>query len=178
MNTVVSSTTGQTPWLVKHGQGEEALLPVDIAVGNLPEERTVDVAVRALRDTQRRIYSKVLEATGSSLRRQKRNYDKLVAGPEIKVDDLVRYENHQVGELDKSFKPKFRDVLYKVTERLGDVNLRIESMDADKPDTRIVHFNQLKLVDKPRVEGRPQRTVGRPVRLNDYDLTDGIPKVQ
>ena len=136
---------GQTPWLVKHSQGEEVILPVDVAVGNTPDGRDVDVAVRGLRNTQRKIYGKVLEATGSSLRRQKRNYDRFVAGPEIKVDDLVRYENHQVEDLDKSFKPKFRDVVYKVTERLGDVNLRIESVDAEKVDKRIVHYNQVKL---------------------------------
>ena len=178
LNTVVSSTTGQTPWLVKHGQGEEAILPVDIAVSNLPEDRTVDVAVRGLRDTQRRIYEKVLEATGSSLRRQKRYYDRLVAGPSIQVGDLVRYENHQVDELDKSFKAAFRNTVYRVMELLGDVNLRIESVDAEKPDARVVHFNQVKRVPEVRAGSRPKRNAGRPARLEDYDLTDGTPKVQ
>ena len=178
LNTVVNSTTGQTPWLVKHSQGEEVILPVDVAVGNTPDEKEVGVAVRGLRNTQRRIYEQVMEATGSSLRRQKRNYDRLVAGPEIKVGDLVRYENHQADDLDKSFKPKFRDVLYRVVERLGDVNLRIESVDADKVDKRVVHYNQLKLVDQPRSVLRPQRNAGMPARFEDYDLDDGAPKVR
>ena len=47
----------------------------------------------------------------------------------------------------------------------------------DRKDSRVVHYNQLKLVEEPRVEGRPQRAVRRPARLEDFDLDDGVPRV-
>ena len=96
LNTTVNSVTGQTPFLIKHGHGEEAILPADLAVGNVPDDRRVDAVVRGLRDVQRRIYGKVIAATGGNLRRQKRNYDRLVAGPELEVGDYVPYANHVV----------------------------------------------------------------------------------
>ena len=185
MNTTVNSVTGQTPWLIKHGQGEEALLPADLAVGNLPEGKDVDVVVRGLRSAQRRIYEKVVAATGSSLRRQKRNYDRTVAGQQIEVGDLVRYENHQVDDGDKSFTPKFRDVLFKVEEVLSEgVNYRLKSVDLAKPLGLVAHFNQLKRVAEPREAepgvGRQRRDRRRPARLDDYevDLADGVPQLK
>lgn len=182
MNTTVNSVTGQTPWLIKHGQGEEALLPADLAVGNIPDDKQVDVVVRGLRDTQRRIFKKVVTATGGSLRRQKRNYDRLVAGPELKVGDLVRYEEHRVGEIDKSFMPKFRDVLFRVTEVLAEgVNYRLESVDLTEPVGFVTHYNLLKKVEQPRAPGegpeRPSRDKKKPARLEDYDLSDGSRQV-
>ena len=180
MNTTVSTVTGQTPWLVKHGQGEEALLPADLAVGNLPDDKEVDVVVRGLRSTQRRIFDKVVAATGSSLRRQKRNYDRIVAGPELTVGDLVRYENHQVDDGDKSFTPKFRNVLFRVEDILGNgVNYRLKSEDLEKPVGLVAHFNQLKKVVEPRPNQRPLRNRRRPKRLEDFDVdeTDGAAKL-
>ena len=179
INTVVNSSTGQTPYLIKHSSAQEMLLPVDIAVGNLPDGKSVDVSVRGLRDTQRKIYAKVMEATGSSLRRQKRNYDRLVAGPEISVGDTVRYEEYRMTEIDKSFKPKYRNCLYNVTERLSDVNYRIEEINAEKPDKRIVHYNQLKRVEEPRpLNARPNRVIRRPGRFDDFDMSNDTPQVQ
>ena len=120
-----------------------------------------------------------MEATGSSLRRQKRNYDRLVAGPEISVGDTVRYEEHRISELDKSFRPKFRNCVYRVVERLSDVNYSIEEINAEKPDKRIVHYNQLKKVLEPRTKNdRPSRTIRRPGRFDDFDMSNDNPQVQ
>ena len=181
INTTVNTVTGQTPWLVKHGQGEEALLPVDLAVGNLPDDKEVDVVVRGLRSTQRRIFDKVVSATGGALRRQKRNYDRIVAGPELSVGDLVRYENHQVDDGDKSFTPKFRNVLFQVEEVMGNgVNYRLKSVDLEKPVGLVAHFNQLKKVVEPREPRRPLRNRRLPKRLEDFDVdvTDGAAQLQ
>ena len=178
LNTTVNSVTGQTPWLIKHGQGEEVILPVDLAVSNVPNDKDLDVVVRGLRDTQRRIFKKVVDATGGNLRRQKRNYDRLVAGPELTVGDLVRYEEHRVSELDKSFVPHFRDTLFAVEEVCAEgVNYRIKSTNLEKPVGMVVHYNQLKKVEQPRAETRPARIVGQPERLGDYDSSDGIPRI-
>jgi len=180
LNTTVNSVTGQTPFLIKHGHGEEAILPADLAVGNVPDDKRVDAVVRGLRDAQRRIYGKVIAATGGNLRRQKRNYDRLVAGPELEVGDYVRYANHVVGDLDKSFTPKFRDTLYRVEEVLAEgVNYRLVSVGLDKPDGRVAHYNQLKRVEEPRVpqDARPARERRRPARLDDYDTSDGTPAI-
>ena len=101
-----------------------------------------------------------------------------MTGPEIKVGDLVRYEEHRVSKIDKSFAPKFRNTLYRVVEKLSNANWRIEEVGpGDKKDLRVAHYNQIKLVEEPRAVERPQRTVRKPARLDDFDLDDGAPKI-
>ena len=75
LNVTPSTSTGQTPWLVKHSSGEEAIIPVSLVMEDLPEGVNVEQSVRGLRERQARLFKKVSEATGKSLRRQKQYYD-------------------------------------------------------------------------------------------------------
>ena len=78
---------------MKHSSGEEAILPIDLTLDELLKEVSVDCVVCALRDRQSRVFKKVAEATGQSLRRQKAYYDRDVRGPDIAEGDHVRYIN-------------------------------------------------------------------------------------
>ena len=159
INVTPSTTTNQTPFLLKHSSGEEAIIPSDLVLKELPEGRTVDVVVRSLRKNQARIFEKVAEATGNSLRRQKRNYDRLVNGPVIEEGDSVRYENHVVNPtLDKSFQTKFTSDVFKVTKKLSDVNYEIENSSGKKT---VAHFNQLKLIPSAGRFGRLKKIHAR-----------------
>ena len=189
LNVTPSTTTGQSPWLVKHSSGEEAIIPADVAVENLPEGRTVDVVVRSLRERQARMFKKVSKATGNALRRQKAYYDRGVRGQEIQEGDTVRYDNHvRNPSIDKSFQLKYVNKLFRVTSKLSEVNYEIEDAVGKKI---VVHFNQLKKVPTVnpvateglqaetesvqeetavRRSGRQRQT---PARLRDYDLSSG-----
>ena len=96
------------------------------------------------------------------------------------MGDHVRYLNHQVSEVDKSFKPKYRDILFRVEEILAEgVNYRLISEGLEEPVGLITHYNQLKRVEPPREtpHERPGRERRRPARLEEYDLDDGLPRV-
>ena len=186
LNVTPSTSTGQTPWLVKHSSGEEAIIPVSLVMEDLPEGVRVEQSVRGLRERQARLFKKVSEATGKSLRRQKQYYDRNVRGAELAPGDLVRYDNHiRNPSLDKSFQLAYLNKTFRVKELLSDVNVVIED-DAGK--SSVVHYNQLKKIPSVRetqlgmndaanddvvATRRSQRQRRAPDRLADYDLSTG-----
>jgi hypothetical protein len=64
INTSPSTSTLQTPWLVKHSSCSEAIVPVSIMADNLLLVQNVDVIVRDLQERQKRMFQAVLRATG------------------------------------------------------------------------------------------------------------------
>ena len=98
INVTPSLSTNQTPWLVKHSSGEEAILPNDLVMDKLPEGRSVDVSIRSLRERQARIFKKVSEATGNALRRQKAFYDQKVVG---KCRMITNLEHQMIGYIER-----------------------------------------------------------------------------
>ena len=144
LNVTPSTSTGQTPWLIKHSSGEEAIIPVSLVLDDLPEGVRVEQSVRGLRERQARLFKKVSEATGKSLRRQKQYYDRNVRGAELAPGDLVRYDNHiRNPSLDKSFQLSYLNKSFRVKEVLSDMNVVIEDDDGK---ATVVHFNQVKKV--------------------------------
>ena len=186
LNVTPSTSTGQTPWLVKHSSGEEAIIPVSLVMEDLPEGVNVEQSVRGLRERQAGLFKKVSEATGKSLRRQKQYYDRNVRGAELAPGDLVRYDNHiRNPSLDKSFQLAYLNKTFRVKELLSDVNVVIVD-DAGK--SSVVHYNQLKKIPSVRetqlgmndaanddvvATRRSQRQRRAPDRLADYDLSTG-----
>ena len=185
LNVTPSTSTGQTPWLVKHSSGEEAIIPVSLVLNDLPEGVRVEQSVRGLRERQARLFRKVSEATGQSLRRQKQYYDRNVRGAELAPGDLVRYDNHvRNPSLDKSFQLAYLNKTFRVKELLSDVNVVVEDDDGK---AIVVHYNQLKKIPSVRetqVESdgaaddevatrRSQRQRRIPARLAEFDLGTG-----
>ena len=174
LNVTPSTVTGQTPFLIKHSSGEEAIIPVNLVTDDLPKEAHVDESVRGLRERQARLFKKVSKATGQALRRQKDYYDRNVRGAEIAVGDKVRYENHgRNPTLDKSFQLSYLNKLFTVSERLSDVNIKIVD---EAGNEKIVHINQIKKVpasDAAQEVRRSSRRTRIPARLEDFDLSRG-----
>ena len=185
LNVTPSTSTGQMPWLVKHSSGEEAIIPVSLVLNDLPEGVRVEQSVRGLRERQARLFRKVSEATGQSLRRQKQYYDRNVRGAELAPGDLVRYDNHvRNPSLDKSFQLAYLNKTFRVKELLSDVNVVVEDDDGK---AIVVHYNQLKKIPSVRetqVEAdgaaddevatrRSQRQRRTPARLAEFDLGTG-----
>ena len=186
LNVTPSTTTGQTPWLIKHSSGEEAIIPVSLVLNDLPEGVRVEQSVRGLRERQARLFKKVSEATGKSLRRQKQYYDRNVRGAELAPGDLVRYDNHiRNPSLDKSFQLSYLNKHFRVKEVLSDMNVVIEDDDGK---ATVVHYNQVKKVtaicesasgsdgavnDDEVATRRSQRQRRTPARLADFDLSTG-----
>jgi hypothetical protein len=75
INTSPSTSTLQTPWVVKHSSCSEAILPVSIMADDLPSAQDVDVVVRDLQERQKRMFQAVSRATGVAQQRQKGYYD-------------------------------------------------------------------------------------------------------
>jgi hypothetical protein len=71
INTSPSTSTLQTPWLVKHSSCSEAILPVSIMADNLPSVQDIDVVFRDLHERQKRMFQAVSWATGVAQQCQK-----------------------------------------------------------------------------------------------------------
>jgi hypothetical protein len=154
INTLPSTLTLQSPWLVKHLSCSEAILPVSIMADNLPSVQDVDVVVRDLQERQKRMFQAVSRATG-------------VKGPEIQVGERVVYEdktNLRTGEI-RLLRLPFKEPLFR---KLSDVNYEIT---ADGGQGKIVHYNQIK-----RVEG-PARALGDEVS-DKVSADEATPAVQ
>ena len=130
------------------------------------------------------MFHKVSKETGKSLQRQKINYDRKVYDQDINVGDFVRYVDFSNVKSDesKSLRAKYQNKLYKVQEKLSDVNYRLENTETGK--TLVTHFNHIKKVSVAESDREPEVTARRSVRtrqmpahLRDYDLDDGNPKV-
>jgi hypothetical protein len=180
LNTTLSTTTNLTPYFIEHGQ--EAILPADLVLDNLPAPKEVGSAVRELQETHICIFRQVRKATGRAQRRQKSGYDLRVEGAVIEVGDMVLYRKHELrpGEA-KSFKMAYREPLYTVVEKLSDVNYRISGSDIEN---KVVHYNNILRVDAPDrsmatavqtrgvaippADERPRRERRPPPGLQDY----------
>ena len=131
------------------------------------------------------MFHKVFVATGKSLQRQKIVYDRKVYDQDIRVGDNVRYLDFSNVKSDesKSLRAKYANKLFKVKEKLSNVNYQLEDTNTGK--TLVAHFNQIKKVSvaqnteqpeaEPRRSGRARQP---PARLQDYDTDDGNPKVK
>jgi hypothetical protein len=93
INTSPSTSSLQTPWLVKHSSCSEAILPVSIIADDLPSVQDVDVIVRDLQERQERMFQVVSRAMGVAQRHQKGYYELKVKGPEISEGDFLVYED-------------------------------------------------------------------------------------
>jgi hypothetical protein len=155
INTSISTSTQQTPRLVKHSSCNEAILPVSIMADDLPLVQDVDVVVRDLQERQKRMFQAVSQAMGMAQQRQKGYYDLKVKGPKIQVGDRVVYEdktNLRAGKI-RSLRLPYKTPLFQVARKLSDMNYAIMS-DGGQGPMKIVHYNQIK-----RVEG-PARALG------------------
>ena len=144
----LSTTTGQTPWLVNYSTCTEAILSISIMSDNLSAAQDINVVMRDLKERQQKMFKEVSQATGQSQWRQKSYYDLGVKGPEIEVGDAVHYEdrtNLHAGEIKSLWLP-YKAPVYRVAEKLSDVNYKIA---ADDGSAKIVHYNQLKKLDGP-----------------------------
>ena len=103
------------------------------------------------------------------------------------MGDHVRYVDYSGVKSDesKSLRAKYLDKLFRVAEKLSDVNYKLENVESGK--TLVVHFNQIKKVSVAESEGpqeaeenprRSERARRAPSRLRDYDMDDGNPKVK
>jgi hypothetical protein len=127
INTSPSTSTLQMPWLVKHSSCNKAILPVLIMADDLPSVQDVDVIVRDLHKSQKRMFQAVSRTTGVAQRRQKGYYNLKVKGPEISTGDFMVYEdktNLRAREI-RSLRPPYKTPLFQVTRKLSDVNYEI-----------------------------------------------------
>ena len=185
LNTTPSTSTGFTPHFLEFKT--EAVLPLEITTGKLPDRLDVGTQVRELREKHLAIAKVVRSNLGQAQRRQKVNYDLRVKGEQIKEGDKVFFRSYPLnpGEI-KSFRMAYNEPQFTVLKRLSDVNYLI----SDGKSTKVVHFNQLRLVktingdededdtdsqtDSPR---RSQRSRRPPARLFDYQRESENPKI-
>ena len=92
-------TTKETPNMMMFGR--EVRLPIDVCYTK-PEEPSETDYAQQLRDRLETVYQRVAEQTKSSLQRQKRNYDKKMAGTSYTEGKYVWLRNNQRNEGAKS----------------------------------------------------------------------------
>jgi hypothetical protein len=117
---------------------------------DLPLVQDVDVVVRDLQERQKRMFQAVSRATGMVQQRQKGYYDLKVKGPKIQMGDLVVYEdktNLKAGKI-RSLRLPYKTPLFQVVQKLFDMNYEI-TPDGGQGPTQIVHYNQIKRVERP-----------------------------
>jgi hypothetical protein len=81
-------STGFTPFYLMFGRTPR--LPLDIFLGRLHDYQTT---VKSVRDNLEAAYEAATKASRDASRRQARNYDKKVRGPQLQIGDLVLVKN-------------------------------------------------------------------------------------
>ena len=136
--------------------GREVLLPVDLTVehpDSCQEENQVDYA-KQLRSRIQKAHERAQQCAKTSLRRQKKNYDRRTAESTIREGDFVWLFNpaRRKGVCSKL---QLRwEGPYLVLKRLSDVVVRIQRSKSSK--MRVVHVDRLK-----PYQGRPIETWNR-----------------
>ena len=143
----VHETTQETPNMVMFGR--ELKMPSDHYAIQSETEVGTDY-VEKLRERMDDIYSRINEHTQKNLRRQKKNYDKKMAGNSYEEGNYVWLRN-DLRHKGVSPKLSYRwDGPYKIKTKLSDVTYRIQRSPRAK--MRIVHFDRL----KPYVGDEPE----------------------
>jgi hypothetical protein len=144
----VQESTGETPNMMMLGR--DVRLPVDLVVGGVPDEGECDTLYAdELREKIRAVHERARVVLGSSMRRQKRNYDRHAHGPLYKVGQFVWLHN-------TTRQPRLSKKLmlpwvgpFMVVEAMSDVTFRIQRSSRSKPT--VVHANRLKLYEGPEL---------------------------
>jgi hypothetical protein len=144
----VQASTGETPNMMMTGR--EISLPVDLAVGAVPEEKEYDTDyAEELRERIRGIHERARHALKANMRRQKRNYDRFTHGPVFKVGKFVWLCSKQRRPgLSKKLGLPWEGP-YLVVTALSDVTFRIQRSARSKP--KIVHADRLKCYEGPEL---------------------------
>eukprot|EP00057_Strongylocentrotus_purpuratus_P021451 XP_011675925.1 PREDICTED: uncharacterized protein K02A2.6-like [Strongylocentrotus purpuratus] len=98
--------------------------------------------VEELRDRMDKVYTRITEHSQKNLRRQKRNYDKKIAGSIYEEGNFVWLRNNQRH---KGISPKLSyrwNGPFKIKTKLSDVIYRIKKSPGTK--VKVVHFDRLK----------------------------------
>ena len=138
----VHESTGCTPNLLFLNR--ECNLPADIFFDPPPETETVPCPMKYvewMKQAGRKTHQFVRERLKGSLIRQKRNYDKQAAVKTFAAGDLV-YREYLPQAREHKFAHPWKGP-YKVLEKIGDVNYKIQPVSGGS--SVIVHVDHLKL---------------------------------
>ena len=161
----VHETINETPNMMMFGR--EVAQPPDLYIDTPDEREEVDYA-EELRNKMDIIHSRVTEQSQKNLRRQKRNYDKQVAGTAYDPGKFVWLRN-QIRKKGISPKLSYRwEGPYKVTDKLSDVTYRIQR--APRSKARIIHYDRLKSYEGTTPEEWTEEPIPNPRPQENQEL--------
>jgi len=142
------ATTGESPNMMMLGR--EVNIPVDLLVGGVPQEEECETDyAEELRERIRGVHARARHAAVINIKRQKRNYDRRVHGPEFRKGQFVWLHSRQRRpNLSKKLSLPWEGP-YLVVTVLSDVVLRIQRSARSKP--MVVHSDRLKLYEGPEL---------------------------
>ncbi|KAI9556842.1 pol polyprotein [Daphnia sinensis] len=145
-NTSRQESTGFSPFFLLYGR--EAVLPIDVALGNNPE-KNLDVGdlsdyARTLTTNLSAIREKVKKRMAIVQSRQKKRYDrrrrqvKFTVGDPVLVYRPIRKKGRTTKFLHRYFGP------YRIVRRVSDLNYIVEPLYGKKKNQDCVHVSHLK----------------------------------
>ena len=145
-NTSRQETTGVSPFLLLYGR--EAVLPIDVALGNNPEKGVgdgdPDESVRTLTAKLSQIREEVKERMAAIQAKQKKRYDRrrrqasFAEGELVLIYRPIRKKGRSTKLLHRHFGP------YRIVRRVSDLNYVVEPMYGRKKKRDRVHVSSLK----------------------------------
>ncbi|UYV76515.1 K02A2.6-like [Cordylochernes scorpioides] len=162
-NTTIQETTGYSPFFLLFGREPMSLLDDE----NIPTDSNMDdydEYIENYLDKIARTRQVVINNTGKTQERMKRNYDKKHNEKIYEPGHLVAVWTpvRKIGKCEKLLRKYFGP--YRILKKLSNVNYLIEPKDNPGQDPLIVHVSRL----KPYFERIDEREV--PFTVHDYDL--------